>query len=255
MTMIYQVSQPYPHTTAVYQAMGFIDKLRKARSESNTSPIGLIWGAPGSGKTVAARASLRNPDPCRSLEIMFSVPSRCTPSLLAHVFATHMNNPWIPKRRKHSAVDKCVALIQQNETELIIADHAEEFTKKTLQAIQEIRDRCHVTIVLVVLRRMKDFVKVPAISDDIKEFEFPSVEVAEVLDLVLPQIGVQGWQYDPDNPEDRATGQYMWSLACPSLRCLRALVQLTVSISSGRSLKLSQALIDQAVKFTSLRDV
>lgn len=253
MTMISQVSQPYPHTTGVRQAIEFIDELRKARSESNRSPIGLIWGAPGSGKTVAARASLRKPDPFRSLEIMFSVPSRCTPSFLAHVFTTHMNNPWIPKRRKQSAVDKCVALIHQNETELIIADHAEEFTKKTLQAIQEIRDRCHVTIVLVILRRMKDFVKeVPAISNDIKEFEFPPVEVAEVLDLVLPQIGVQGWEYDPDNPEDRAIGEYMWNLTSPSLRKLR---ELTVMISAGRSFKLSQALIDQVVKFTFLSDV
>lgn len=256
MAIIYQASQPYVPTKGVHQVIAFIDELRKTRLESNSSPIRLISGDSGGGKSVAARASLRNPDPLRTLEIMFSVPPHVTPSALAAVLAARVDDPLIPKQGKRTAVDKAVTLIQQNELELIIADYAHSFTTKTLQAIQEIRERCSIAIVLVGLRPTKDLLnKVPGIANDIKILEFPPVEVVEVLDLILPQMAIQGWEYNPGNPEDRAIGEYMWNLACPSLFRLRSLVQRIVIISANKSLKLSQALIDQAVKFTSLRDV
>lgn len=242
----YKTFCPVVETSGMRELKRVIEQLINARPTSYRAPIGLIYGGIGVGKTTAGKANLLNDNPFHHIRIMFSIPPRPAPSVIADAVGLHLGeNRFLQKQ----TLDKCIELIEQNEPELMMIDNAECLTKKNLQILQQIRERSSVRILLLGLPSTKRLIKqVTEIASDIEVFEFPPAEEGEILDLVLPRLGVRGWDYDPNNSNDRALGEYIWDLARPSLLSVRMLIQVAMIIAAEENLKMSRFLIDLAAQ-------
>lgn len=221
-------SQPPIITSNVRELLGFVELVR---DPARTYPaIGTVTGDSGAGKTIAvqyyfSKLQLR-PNTRLPAVVKVKVKPRSTPKAFSVDLTLAVHDR--PKGQNvYQVADEAAAAIIRNDVELIIVDEADRLTAESFDILRHIHDKtgCPVVVVglpelLTVIDSQEKFASRVALR-----MQFQHLELAEILDVVLPQMVFPHWKYSAESENDRRLGERIWRIVNHSFRNLRNLLQ------------------------------
>jgi replication-associated recombination protein RarA len=207
-------------------------------SQKRYSTMGVVTGPAGIGKTVSIQAYLDNLEPRAHTglpgSIKVTVKPRSTPKALAVDTVDSLRDK--PRgRNSYELADEAAAAIVRNALELLIIDEADRLNEDSFELLRHLFDKTGCPIVVVGLPRIL------GVIDRHEKFasrvglrmDFLPLEQDEILNVVLPGLVFERWEFDPSSETDRQMGERIWKMVNPSLRKLRNLLQIASQIAKA----------------------
>lgn len=216
-------NQRWLFTSSVEHFFMLADLLRQKESDALT--MGIVSGAPGVGKSMAAlmyqsqmEQEQQISPPCKIVRIPPSVTTRGLMDAIAP--ARGREDKKNSSRTTYELFDQVVSMINQDHIRLLIFDEGEHLKHEHLKLLRMLADQTHCALLLIGLQSMLKSLP-PSIVDHVGlRWTFSPLETEEVLHVVLPQLVFTGWVFDPHNDSDLAFGKELWEAVRPSLRRL-----------------------------------
>lgn len=190
------------------------------------SSISIVSGAPGTGKTTAARLYLADGErqPLATCALI-TIPPRATPRQFLNAVTGHISGQR-PVHGAHEAFQQTLLVLEQRHTQLLLLDQADYLQRDHLELLRMLVEQTACSIVLIGFPQLLSAIKghLPTLDRRGLTLEFRPLSEEEVLVEFLPQLFLPGWVYDPTSKEDRHLESYLWGNARPSLRRLRKIL-------------------------------
>jgi len=246
--------QDYIHTRNNRRFEAFVEML----TDPEAAPtIGCVTGKPGSGKTIAIakdyQSRVRNTTISHLPEIvMTKIPTNATASTVAKVILGALGENTNIRGNRHDFAEKIVRAISDNGVKLIYVDESDRLNKDSFDIIRYVHDRTGCTFIIVGLP------DVLQVIDRYEQFSsrvglrmtFKPLELEEVMDVILPNIVIKGWIYDPGNDDDRKLGTEAWKMS-GSFRRLRNLLERAAVKARKDNVKIDLDLLKAAFEHTA----
>lgn len=224
----------------------------EALTLQRTFMIAVVIGDSGIGKTRAIHyfRNIYLKQPRHTLLpacIDISIPVRPTPRLLiSRILKTLEESPGRDGQKKTPT--GVIQALQRNRVKLVMIDQAESLNQKSIEMLLEIQAGSQCYLALVggpSLKKITDRY-LDRNCHTITDLPFSEPDLDDVVGLILPNLTLPNWTFDPDDSADRELGEYIWSKVRPSLRKLRMLLQ--VSQVMAKDERITQELVDRAIK-------
>ena len=191
-------------------------------TEGSSTSVGLIVGASGTGKTLAAHAYRVNAEQeqrsrCAIIDVMPQITAKGLLSTILHQIG---EDPRF--RTSHDALLRTIDVLQQGKTRLLILDQGDYLERSTLEVLSLLVEKTPCSFLLVGLPHLRARLNmVPSFAGRVGLLlQFGPLPETEVYEVFLPQLVLSGWKFDPKSEEDLHIGRYLWKNARPSLRRL-----------------------------------
>lgn len=199
----------------------FIAQTRLLMStEGPPSSLGLVVGASGTGKTVAAhvcREMIEQEEhaSCAILDVMPQMTARDFLSVILHQLGKNAR-----PRTSHEALRQVIEMLQQGKARLIILDQSDYLERSALEVLALLVDKTPCSFLLIGLPHLLTRLNmVPFCADRVSLIlPFRPLAEEEMYETFLPQVELPGWAFHPQSKEDLRIGKYLWENARPSLR-------------------------------------
>jgi DNA transposition AAA+ family ATPase len=242
-------------TSNVMRFKSFIMLL--TNSNNGYSTMGVVTGVAGVGKTVAIQTYVDSQKPLLHTGLLPVVKIKVKPGSTPKALATDIVTVLKDKPRGRNTfemADEAADAIIRNDLKLIIVDEADRLNEDSFEVLRHIFDKtgCPILIVglpniLSVIDRHEKFASRVGLR-----MNFGELEVEEILDLVLPNLVFERWEFNPDNPTDRAMGERIWEMVKPSLRKLRNLLQIASQTAKAyETPRITPEIIEQAFNWSA----
>lgn len=230
--------QPVVLTPSCHTCIDFLDLLRRIPHLTGYASMGAITGEAGLGKSVAVTHYLAMQTPRAHTGVpgvmLYTLKPRSTPRALAEGLIETLHDR--PKGRTVYKFEAEAALaIQRNDIDLLIIDEADRLNEESFELLRHLFDTTNCPVVLVGLPNLLRIIHLHAkfLSRMGPHFRFLPLTEAQVIEMVLPQLRLPFWQFDPTNPDDRALGHLLWQQVRPSFRRLRVVLQYAAGIAEA----------------------
>jgi DNA transposition AAA+ family ATPase len=199
--------------------------------ERSSPTMGVITGLAGIGKTIATQDYLDSVTPhthtALPTAIKVKVMPRSTPRALAKTVLDGLLEK--PKGNNiYEMADEAALAIERNEVKLIVVDEADRLNEDSFDVLRHLYDKTGCPIVLVglpnilrVIERHEKFSSRVGLR-----MHFLPLELKEVLTVVLPELVIPRWCYNPEQESDLLMGTEIWNKVNPSLRKLTNLLEI-----------------------------
>lgn len=215
------VGQQLLYTNGVKQFFALADLLR--HTATLTPSRGIISGAPGIGKLVAAQMYLSwvkgeqqmDQAACSLITIVPKVTMKGMMDIIAHqVRGGHKR----PASSLQESVQRAAEAILQFQVNLLILDNAEYLTHQHLELVGTLFKDLPCVHLLICQSKMLEYLKnMLSFVDRVGiQQRFPSLTQEEVLLDVLSHLVLPGWSFDSQNEHDLLLGQELWATVSPS---------------------------------------
>lgn len=186
--------------------------------------LGIIIGEEGVSKTIGCIAFAEDfEDGCC---IYFKTPPRPTPDKVLMALLEALGGKFDPESGKPLS-EQVLDLIEVLNVQLIIADEGNWLDTECFETIRYIHDEAQVSIVIVgspqltnVVKKKKKFRSRVGLVD-----KFSTLKKKEFLKIVLPNLMMPHWKFDPTDQQDLRMGLYLWQHVKASFQELRQLLQ------------------------------
>ena len=189
-----EMNQPFLPTSASLEAFDLFDRLQ--RTEGAT---GVLFGAPGSGRSTTLREYARHEEP-GSAVVVPCAPGRGPVQFLQDLVDRLDPEAWNPVGNARSGVRAALRVLRSAETELVLLDDAHRLYKPVLEILEELRERSGVSLLLSgpereLTRRLRRVPTLLAAIERVRTLRpLEAEEVEDVLtlravDLRLPRTG------------------------------------------------------------------
>ena len=214
--------------------------------------MGLITGVAGVGKTIAIAHYVANypQRPHTGLPgcIKVRVRSRSTPKALAMDIASALGEQ--PRGRNvYELADEAAMAMLRNDVEMLLLDECDLLNDDSFEVVRHIFAKTGVPIVMVGL---PEFYKVIQPKSQFRNrvglhLQFQVLTTKEIIEVVLPNIVLPRWSFDPTNSADQELGTKLWQRTSPALRVLQDVLQ-TASLYAElhKAPKITSEIIDEA---------
>jgi len=237
----FSCNQPPICTSNVRSFYSLADDTR--RTELMLSPISVVSGAPGTGKTTAAQLYLadrgQQGQQSPAIRALITIPPRSTPRQFLNTITGHISGQR-PVYTAHEAFQQTLMVLEQRHMQLLMLDQADYLQREHLELLRMLVDQTPCSILLIGLPQLLSAIEghLPSASRLGLTLEFRPLSEDEVLDTFLPRLLLPGWVYDPKSEANRHLGSYLWQNAHPSLRRLRTILAyaslLTQQLDAGQ---------------------
>ncbi len=240
-------------TTNVKRSKLFIGLLTDPERRSPT--MGVITGLPGVGKTIALQDYLDNLASHVHTALPIAIKVTVLPRSTPRAFAKTIMDGLLEKSRGNNIyeiADEAAAAIERNDLKLIGVGEANRLNEDSFEVLRHLFDKTGCRILLVGLP------SILRVIDRYEQFssrvglrmQFLPLELEEILNVVLPQLVIPRWAYDPQREADRLMGEAIWSKVNPSLRNLTNLLDLASQTARAMDAPtITPACIDEAFKW------
>lgn len=219
-------------TRSLQRFQMFVGMISQSKQKTGYTTMGAMTGGPGIGKTIALldlaqkqalRISLGLPD-----YIVIKVQPRPNPrTLLEQLLRAFGEKPRSISSNRHKIADDAVEVIFSNDPKTIFWDDADNLNVDCFDFLVYIFDQTRCPIVIVGLPQIWRVVNhYEKFSSRVGlRCDFLPPDEQEVLEIILPQITLPLWSFDPMNMEDLLMGRELWRWVKPSFRNLRTVLQ------------------------------
>jgi len=229
-----------------------------AESRTTYPIIAVVDGLAGTGKSVAAYDHIislreRSHNGLRA-GLLIEIPPGVTPREVARTIVFAMGEkPQGRDPNRFSLKDNAVRAILDNDIEYIIWDEADRFNEDSFEMVRVIFDESQCPFILVGLPSIRQVIRRHEKFDSRVGFylRFTPLDREETLHKILPELTFPCWEYDPDNPEDYALGEYLLSRVGESFRRLRNVLRLaSIAVNDPKEpAKITREDIDDACNY------
>ncbi len=229
-----------------------------AESRTTYPIIAVVDGLAGTGKSVAAYDHIiglrERPHNGLRAGLLIEVPPGVTAREVARAIVSATGEK--PRGRdpnRFSLKDDAVGAILINDIEYIIIDEADRLDEEAFEMVRTVFDESQCPVILVGLPPIRQVIRRKEKFESRVGFylRFTPLDRDEVLHTILPKLEFPCWEYDPDNPEDYALGEYLLGKVGSSFRRLRNVLRLA-SIAANdldNPTKITRDDIDEAVSY------
>jgi DNA transposition AAA+ family ATPase len=228
--------------------------------ERSTPTMGVITAPAGTGKTIATQYYLDSLVPhshtALPIAIKLKVMPRSTPRALAQTVLDGLQEK--PKGRNiYEMADEAAKAIERNDLKLLVVDEADRLNEDSFEVLRHLYDKTGCPIVLVglpsilrVIERHEKFSSRVGLR-----MQFRPLELEEVLTVVLPELVIPRWTYDPNNTTDQTLGTDIWNRVNPSLRKLVSLLELASQTAKiQKATTISKTTIEDAFQWMATQE-
>jgi hypothetical protein len=247
-------------TVGVRRVRRFMKFVMTSREDTGYPTMGVFTGRAGIGKTIAMQAFI-DQFPPRSHTglppiIKVKVKPESSPKALVEDILTSLEEgPEGSNRFK--LTDQVVDAIARNDVDLLAVDEGDWLNTASFDLLRSIHDKsgCPVVIaglprLLTIIKRKLKFASRVGIG-----MRFPVCTKREVLTIVLPQLAIPYWKYDPQSDKDKEMGERIYELVGSSLRDLRSLVcKASQIIAVDGGTHITRADIEEAFRTNPFED-
>lgn len=219
-------------TKSLKRFQAFVEMLMQSKQKTGYTTMAAVTGKSGIGKTIALldlqqrqeiRTHIGLPD-----TILIKVQPRPNPrTLLEQLLRAFGERPRGIRSTRHTIAEEAADVIFNNDPQAIFWDDADHLNVECFDFLAYIFDktRCPMAIVGLpqiwrVVNRYEKFSSRVGLGCD-----FLPPDESEVLELILPQMKMPFWKFDPKNPADILMGHELWEWVKPSFRSLRTVLQ------------------------------
>ena len=190
--------------------------------------VGIVAGAPGTGKSTAAQLYLADAEHQRRLSPTLSILLNVVPQVTTKIFFNSITSQISGQpgsRTSYEAFQQALMALDQNHARLLVLDNADYLKYEHLELLHALMEEMTCSILLIGYPRLPEVIKCTPLAAHVGPFlVFQPLSEEELLDLFLPQLVLPGWAFDPHNESDRRLGTYLWRNTRPSLRRLRMIL-------------------------------
>lgn len=234
---ILPVGQPPIETSNLTRFRGFINLITDSNTRSPT--MGAVTGFAGIGKTVAIQAYLQNLSPRSHTILPAAIKVTVKPNSTPKALAIDIVRALQDQPRGHTifdVADEAAAAILRNDLKLLFIDEADRLKEGSFDVVRHLYDSTGCPIVVVGLPHIL------SVIDSQDKFAsrvgirmaFNPLNIEEVLGILMPQLVITGWKFDPDKDTDREMGKLIWDMVSPSLRKLRNLLERASTLTRAK---------------------
>ncbi len=229
-------------------------------TNEHATTMGIVTGAPGTGKSTAARIyqALCEQEHAALLpqSIMITVmPHTTIKALLCSIVEQSGHSTSL--RNTYDIFEEAVTALDQRNEHLLMIDEADRLTQESLHVLASLFNQTACPILLIGQPKLLVTIQAnPRLASRIgSPMVFPSLSQQEVLDVVLPQLVIPSWSFDPQKEADCHLGKEIWQNVCPSLRRLTHLLALSSQLAQMSSQPIiTQTILREAWKLMALED-
>ena len=219
-------------TVGVEDVRTCVETLLNSKQKTGYSKMAVITGPSGAGKSVAVKTVLdeimeRFP---RGLPICLRIkakPKSSPRQMVKDLVSGLGETPLRLGTTSFELADQAAEVIFNNDLKLLGVDHAEELDASCYNFLRYLyaKTGCAIFVVglkpiLRVIRRHEKF------ENRIAQWlDFPVPSEEDVLNLILPQMIIPYWTFDPKSEKDIVLGKKLWASVTPSFRSLREVLQ------------------------------
>jgi hypothetical protein len=154
-------------------------------------------------------------------------------------------------------IDWVVKALARNETRLLVFDDTNRLDKELWRLALNIQAQAKCHMVFVGLPGLANKIRKllpPADERELTPVRFTEPSIDEVLELILPNLVIKQWSFNPDSESDRELGIYLWHRVRPSLQHSVTVIRLAQAIAKrNNTTGITQANIDEALGYTRRR--
>lgn len=223
---------------------------------SGSLRMGVVTGAPGTGKTTAIQSYLDaqriNAHTGLPSALRIKVKPKSTPKALATDVVSVVKDR-ARGRTSYELADEAADAIIRNDVKLLFVDEADRLTADTFDLLRYIHDKsgCPIAVVgLPAILRVIDAQDQYG-SRTALRMHFEPLEPDEILATVMPELVFPFWEFDPGNVQDREMGERLWRAITPSLRKLRNALEISSRLAELRQQRIDAELIGEALSWTT----
>jgi hypothetical protein len=219
-------------TAGVRQCLFEIELLIRSKQLTGYSMMAAVTGKSGIGKTIAIQVCINNlaahaPAGLPACVLIKVKPGSSTRQLVEDLFIGCGEKPHRISTNRYKIADDAAQTILNNDLKVLFVDDADQLTTEGFEFLRYIFAKTGCPIVVVGLR---EITRVIGRYEKFKSrvgprLTFPAPSEEEVLGVVLPQLVLPYWSFDPEREEDHAMGQALWACVKPSLRSVRVVIQ------------------------------
>jgi DNA transposition AAA+ family ATPase len=193
--------------------------------------MGCVTGKPGMGKSIAIQKYMQQQMGTKLLVglptvVRCKVPTNATAATVARELMLTVGEDPASTGNRHTIATRVAEAIERNGVNLVFIDESDRLNRESFDIIRYIFDKTGCVFVIVGLPKILSVIdKHEQFASRVglrMEFEKPCLD--EVLDLILPNLAIPGWQYIPDNEKDRQLGTEAWRMT-GTFRRLRNLLE------------------------------
>jgi DNA transposition AAA+ family ATPase len=208
-------------------------------SSSASATVGIVVGAPGTGKTTAAYLYLaygnqQQQSPPTRCVLVNVMPQSTTKALLYSI--THRISDCQQTHTSHEAFQQALLALEQGRTQLLMLDNGDYLRREHLEILRALAEQTTCSIMLIGLPRLLAYMKThPPFAARVGPIlRFRPLPDEEVFTTFLPQLNLPGWAFDPENEAHHPLGEYLWKNARPSLRRLHMILSYANQLAQMR---------------------
>jgi Cdc6-like AAA superfamily ATPase len=219
-------------TAGVKQCQFEIELLVRSRQLTGYSTMAVVSGWPGIGKTIAIQACINKLSILSTTELPACVQIKVKPGstprqLVEDLFICFGEKPHKISTNRYKIADDAAKAILSNDLKALFVDDADQLTTECFEFLRYIFAKTGCPIVVVGLREISRVInKHEKFQSRVGlRLDFPVPKEEEVLSLILPQLVVPYWTFDPALERDYLLGKALWASVKPSFRSLRVVIQ------------------------------
>lgn len=225
-------------TAGVQQCKFEIDMLIRSKQLTRYSTMAMVTGRSGIGKTIAIQVCIssliaQSPSGLPMCVLIKVKPGSSTRQLVEDLFICFGEKPHRFSTNRYKIADDAVDAILSNDLKVLFVDDADRLTTEGFDFLLYIFAKTGCPIVVVGLGEIK---RVVAQYEKFTgrmgpRLDFPTPKEEEVLSVILPQLVIPYWSFDPEREEDYVLGKALWAGVKPSLRSLRVIIQYASTLA------------------------
>lgn len=232
--------------------------LQALKDPEATPTMGCVTAKSGMGKTIAISkyiAEHTDDEFVRGLPSILhcKVPLNNTSVSVGSALLEAAGERVPPGGNRQTIVVEVIKAIKNNGIKTVFVDEGDRLAKDSFEAIRDVYEGVDDCVFVVVgLPKLATFIETYEQFDSRvgmrMQFDPPSLQ--EVLETILPNTVIPGWEYDSTNDEHRSLGVEAWRMT-GTFRRLHNLLERACSLCRIQGVQLDKTIMQKAFRLTA----